>query len=153
MIKDDTNKLACASYLIFGDLKFDIKYDNKFYIGEDIYTINSNLAVISSTRFSRTYAKGVISNIMNDDIVLIDVGLLPNSHGSIVYKSNGNIFAILLPILNIKHLYVPLGFGLKIETLVNIFSTINSDKTGTSKYIPYISFLENTVFIVYRYSI
>ena len=56
----NTNKLSAASYFLFNDyFTPNLLYESLYNIGDDIYTINSNLAVISYLRFSRTYAKGV----------------------------------------------------------------------------------------------
>jgi hypothetical protein len=45
--------------------------------------------------------------------MLLDIGVLPNSQGSLVYSANDKaLIAILLPTLNITRLYLPLAFAI-----------------------------------------
>jgi hypothetical protein len=51
---------------------------------------------------------------MNETILLLDIGVLPNSQGSLMFNMKKELIAILLPTMNIARLYMPLTFGLRI---------------------------------------
>lgn len=128
-------------------------------IGEDIFTFNSHLGTISYDYFSKSISKGIISNKINDSIYLLDIRVLPNSHGSLVYNSQKQPIAFVIPILNVKYSYTPIIFCYKIDNLFKIFERVyNPNPTLNQKYIkdiPYDTFypnILNSVFIIYNQS-
>jgi hypothetical protein len=69
MFKQKSTKLAASSFIILSDAHYQgmelFKIDNsKYYdsnmsIGDEIFSINSNLSIVSYLRFSRSISKGV----------------------------------------------------------------------------------------------
>jgi hypothetical protein len=55
---------------------------------------------------------------MSKDILLLDIGVLPNSQGSLVFNTKKELIAIILPTLNITRLYMPLVFALRIVRII-----------------------------------
>jgi hypothetical protein len=116
--------LACGSFILLSrTTKKDANFHNEIIdhslsLGIEIYSLNSSLSMISYHHFSKSFSKGLVSNIITDSILLLDIRVLPNSHGSVVYDYKLNKpFAVILPILNVKYSYTPLIFAYKIVIL------------------------------------
>jgi hypothetical protein len=174
-IKENINLTACSTFLIlknplvknvkFNSLKI---YENDVFSGEEIICSSSSLSVISYLHFSKCQSKGIISNFLTEDVILLDIRVVPNSHGSTVYSiTKKTAIAIILPIMNVKYSYTPLIFAYRLRSLINIlFKIYNENNKLLKKFqgsyesnIPLdlklnmnggITQLQDSVFIIYN---
>lgn len=136
-MKESINKIACSCFFILSENEnspqekfsnFFTNIEKEILLGEDITSLSSSLGVISYPHFSYSLSKGIISNQITEDIFLLDLRVLPNSHGALVYNKKKNPICLVLPVLNVKYSYTPLIYALRLEKLFEILKFIYSPK-------------------------
>jgi hypothetical protein len=142
-IKDNINITACSSFLILKNIgrenkksKFIKIYDKELIAGEEIICYSSSLSVISYLQFSKCISKGIISNLISNDVILLDIRAVPNSHGAIIYSITNKFgLAVVLPIMNVKYSYTPLIYAYRLSSLFKILFKIYNSSEKENKYL------------------
>jgi hypothetical protein len=102
-------------------------------LGEDITSLSSSLGVISYPHFTYSFSKGLISNRITEDIFLLDIRVLPNSHGALVYNKKKIPICLVLPVLNVKYSYTPLIYALRLDKIYETLQLVYREKNDINK--------------------
>lgn len=127
--------IQIGSSIIMFKITNDINSKNQYShqmtpitIGQEIYSVNSNLSFISNSHFHHSYSKGIISNHINEHIYLIDIRGIPNSLFSLIYEDISNHpILVIITVLNTTTSYSPLIFGFSLFQLEEIISIASNN--------------------------
>jgi hypothetical protein len=144
-MKEMINKIGCSSFFILSEKEyttnninnyqpnFFTKIKKEIFLGEDITSLSSSLGVISYPHFTYSLSKGLISNRITEDIFLLDIRVLPNSHGALVYNKKKVPICLVLPVLNVKYSYTPLIYAIRLDKIYETLQLVYREKNDINK--------------------
>ena len=86
----------------WGDHDVFVPHPYQISQGMTVWTYSYPFGDIDHAAFHNCASKGIISNIINDALLVVDASTLPGSHGAGVYTSNSKLIGIVICPLELK---------------------------------------------------